>query len=235
MIKTVVRHVLLGHHDDAVQICLLAIPANGFSDLKFEEHGIKLPSSIARSVLKRRAEFFYGRLATSYALAEFGLAQSTIEIGKSRQPLWPSGIIGSITHNERYAAAIALDQRRHRAIGIDLESIIPVGMQDALLSTVISPKELDYLRGLKTSLPLDFLLTLVFSAKESFFKASFPLVGRYFDFDAVALSVLEVGRGTLKLEIREYLCAELVPGDTRLVHYNMIDSTTILTSCEWLT
>lgn len=214
-------------------LSLLAIDVDGYSDSLFDAHGIAMPPTIARSVVKRKAEYLHGRLAARRALARFGLGHVQVGIGEQRQPLWPAGIIGSISHNRRYAAAVALDGREHGAIGIDLESVIPADPRDTLWNTVVSPAERSYLQGLSGPVPLEFLLTVVFSAKESFFKAAFPMVGRFFDFDAIVLTAFDSGRRTLAFEVRDYLCPQLIPGAVRLAHYDIIDPDTICTSCNW--
>jgi 4'-phosphopantetheinyl transferase EntD len=212
---------------------LLPFDVQRFSKARFEAEGILCPPSIAHSVPKRQAEFFHGRMAARYALAHFGQAGATVGTGQSREPLWPEGIIGSISHNQRYAAAIALDARTHGAIGIDLETVIPAQMRDTLLATAVTPGELDYLLRLTSHLPLELLLTIVFSAKESFYKAAFPTVGRIFDFDAVALYSLDLVQRSFSFQVQEHLSAYLAPGTIHPGRYDMIEADIVCTSCNW--
>ncbi len=203
----------------------------------FARHGIVAPPEIVRSVRKRQAEFFHGRLAARRALEPLGLGLelAQIGIGQSRQPLWPAGIIGSITHNGRYAAAVALDGARHvnsAGIGIDIETVVAASMQDVLLATAVSGTELDYLRGLATALDLNTLLSLVFSAKESFFKAAFNMVGRYFDFDAIVLVHMDTQQRLMRFRVEQTLCRELAGGAFHEVHFTLVDAETVLTSCH---
>lgn len=217
----------------AIEVHLLALAPDGFSLQRFAEEGIALPQNIARSVAARRMEYFYGRLAARHALAPLGLAHVQIGTGNMREPLWPDGVRGSISHNRRFAAAAALPAGDGRAVGLDLESVAGAAVRAALIRTAVSPAELAYLASLHAPYSFDCLLTLVFSAKESFFKAAFPEVGRYFDFDAVALRAFDFDAGSMRFDVREPLCAGLGPGASRLIHFVMIDADTVLTCCSW--
>lgn len=217
----------------AIDVHLLALVPDGFSLQRFDEEGIALPENIARSVPARRMEYFYGRLAARNALAPLGLAHVQIGTGTMREPLWPDGVRGSISHNRRFAAAVALPAGDGRAVGLDLETVVGTASRATLISTAVSSAELAYLASLDAPYSFDCLLTLVFSAKESFFKAAFPEVGRYFDFDAVALREFDFGAGSMRFDVREALCAGLGPGASRLIHFVMIDADTVLTCCSW--
>jgi 4'-phosphopantetheinyl transferase EntD len=207
---------------------------DSFTMQAYDSYQIACPPAITRSVMKRQAEFFFGRLAARYALDPFGLGQLEVPSGKFREPLWPPGIIGSISHNQRFAVAVVVDQSKNAGlgVGIDIESIVTPEMEEVLLDTVVSSGELDYLRSLTALLPLNVLLSLVFSAKESFFKASFNTVGRYFDFDAIELSHIDTKRQSIWFFIRKPLSCQLTVGALRQVYYMMIDDVTICTGCN---
>ena len=88
----------------------------GFDDAMFAQAGVGRPASIMKAVVKRRAEFFYGRLRAQAPLAALGFNGVTVGTGAMREPLWPEGVIGSITHSGDLAAAIALPARRYRGV-----------------------------------------------------------------------------------------------------------------------
>ncbi|MBL8507962.1 4'-phosphopantetheinyl transferase family protein [Chitinimonas sp. JJ19] len=201
-----------------------------FDGMAFATHGIDCPPSIAASVRKRQAEFFFGRLAAAHALAAQGVDPAPIPIGPSREPLWPLGVVGSISHNDEYAAAMVLDGRRYGGVGIDIERTVSADMQPALLATAVSAAELRYLETLTSELPLATLLTIVFSAKESLFKGAFRQVGRFFDFDAAHLSCLDVQQGRLTLVLQETLSVYLGAGRACEISFDFIQPDTVFTS-----
>ena len=215
-----------------VPIHVIAYERDDFSFQKFAEHDIFVPAHIRNSVSKRQAEFFYGRLAARHALAPFDLSQVVVPTGAAREPVWPPGIVGSITHNHRYAGAVALRHADQAGIGIDLEQVVDAESKQVLAATVVSASELAFLGTLGAECDFDVLLTLVFSAKESFFKAAYGLVGYYFDFDALTILNVDYQQQVLWFRIEQDLCAALAKGGICRICFTFIDSKTILTSCR---
>lgn len=57
---------------------------------------------IAKSVAKRRNEFITVRYCARQALSVLGIPEVPILKGDKGQPLWPDGIVGSMTHTEGF-------------------------------------------------------------------------------------------------------------------------------------
>ena len=47
---------------------------------------------------KRLSDFATGRYCAMKALEQFGIQDAIIPIGEDRAPIWPEGIVGSISH-----------------------------------------------------------------------------------------------------------------------------------------
>lgn len=212
---------------------LTSFDAARFDLAAFALHGIAMPDRIGTSVRKRQAEYFCGRYAARAALQQLGMSAVDIGTGVGREPLWPGGVAGSITHNVNYAAAVVIPLARATACGIDIETIADGGALDALLALAVSQREQALLAALEPRMPLAALVSLVFSAKESFFKAAYREVGRYFDFDAVEVANVDLEARTLTFTIRQDLSPRLRPGDQRSVHFQWVDTATLLTGCTW--
>lgn len=163
------------------------------------------PLAIERSVRKRQAEYFHGRVMARAALASIGADHVDVGTGPSREPLWPDGFVGSISHTRTRAAAVAALRREVMGLGIDLENIADANACRSLAATVVNEEERAYLQSLADDLPWDIALTAVFSAKESFFKAAFGTVGRYFDFSAAQVIDIPSGRSLVRLRLTEDL------------------------------
>jgi 4'-phosphopantetheinyl transferase EntD len=118
-------------------------------------------------------------------------------------------------------------------IGIDIEQRIGAETRRSVEGTVLNKVEQALLHIPGHALPYDMLLTLAFSAKESFFKGTFATVGTYFDFDAVVLTALDVAGGTLELTLARTLAAPLPDARRFTVRYRFIDADTVLTSFVW--
>lgn len=213
----------------------LAFDALSFSPAMFSAFDIDCPDSVARSVPKRQAEFFFGRLAARRALvrADRALAQAQIPIGEARAPGWPRGMIGSISHTQGLAAAVATAAGPWRGIGIDLERVVDEKAAAALQAMAVDAAELAQLRALAGSQPVNALLTTVFSAKESLFKGAYAAVGRYFDFSAARVVTLDPARGRLQLRLTETLCPQFVQGQECEVGFDQVDAGTVITHFVW--
>ncbi|MCX4094264.1 4'-phosphopantetheinyl transferase Npt [Nocardia sp. alder85J] len=135
---------------------------------------------IAKAVEKRRRDFIGARYCARQALAQLGEPQVAIGKGERGMPLFPQGIVGSLTHTDGYRAAALAHRLRWRSIGIDAE---PHGaLPDGVLDSVSLPPERDWLRGAIPDLGLH-LDRLLFCAKEATYKAWFPLTLRWLGFE----------------------------------------------------
>ena len=226
------------HSGVKARVDLLTFEVGLFETDAFRASGIACPPSIVRSVTKRQAEFFFGRLAAHASLQRLGLPAGTdtraIGIGPSREPLWPPGAVGSITHGHGRAAALALGAHDVRGAGIDLETKVSASARAALLELAIDAQECAVLgQSALAGESFDMALTLAFSAKESLFKGAFGSVGRYFDFAAAKVSGIDMASGRLTLTLQEHLSADFRLGQRCDVHFTFIDPQTVLTCFSW--
>jgi enterobactin synthetase component D len=196
--------------------------------------GITMPVSLNSAVQKRKAEFIAGRVCAHTALAQLGADfchpdgdatddHRTIGIGAHRQPLWPPGFVGSITHTENYASALVARSNEVRAIGIDSEQWISPETLESVSQQILADIErpADHLAMFHS--PIRYL-TLVFSAKESLFKCLFPLTNTYFDFKAAAITPLASGAATggkFRFELLEDLNTEFQAGYSGFGSYSI--------------
>ncbi len=138
---------------------------------------------VAKTVDKRRAEFTTVRTCARIALSELGVPPAPLLSGPQREPLWPAGIVGSITHCDGYRAVAVARATDVASLGIDAEP--HAALPDGILDRVSGPAERERLRGLPPGVHWDRLL---FSAKESVYKTWFPLAGRWLGFEDADLT-----------------------------------------------
>ncbi|HUR04753.1 MAG TPA: 4'-phosphopantetheinyl transferase superfamily protein [Nonomuraea sp.] len=140
---------------------------------------------IKRAVEKRRTEFTTARLCARKAMERLGMEPVPVLSGERGEPLWPLGVIGSITHCAGYrAAALA---RGAGTIGIDAEPNKP--LPEDVMETISLPQEREMLRRLAAGDSTVCWDRLLFSAKESVYKAWFPLAKRWLDFQDARIAV----------------------------------------------
>lgn len=151
--------------------------------------GIILPETLHGAVKKRQAEYVAGRYLAKRCLSALGSTESDVGISQHRAPLWPKGMIGSISHSSNKAICVLSQcDLPEQGIGIDIEQCLTDSTATSIKNTIINEAE----QALITKHDIDFStgLTVVFSAKESLFKALFPQVRAYFDFlDAEVISM----------------------------------------------
>lgn len=156
-----------------------------YQDADFSRTGIMQPKEMALAVNKRKAEYLAGRYLVRWLLQKAGLPDMPVGIAHDRTPCWPVGVTGSISHSNDTAICAISYRQSVSATGIDVETIMPQPTATNLVPLIISEVELRFLLSVNSrpaSMTFPLLLTLVFSAKESLFKALFPLVRIYFDF-----------------------------------------------------
>ena len=198
----------------SLDVWFLCFDAAAFVPADFDREGIVMPESIRRSVAKRQAEFLCGRRVARQALQVLGLdgAGAQVAIGGAREPLWPNGFAGSISHVAGLACAVACRSSRHASLGLDIERVVDEQTCTALIETAFDADELALMRNTVEGRGFNELITVAFSAKECLFKSAFRAVGRYFDFDAARLTAFDGAGGRLVLTIAESLGGGYEPG-----------------------
>lgn len=161
---------------------------------------------------RRRTAFMLGRAAAHEALKMAGLNPVPAVLRGARgEPLWPKNFIGSISHSNGFGVAVVGRSGPARSIGIDLEKISSTRPIE-LRRRVCTAKELLWIEagGEKQ----DERFCLLFSAKESLYKALSPLTYKYLGFRDVEITFAPGGLRFSAVLLRD-AGAEFVAG-TRL-------------------
>lgn len=160
--------------------------------------------ALGQAVELRRREFVTARACARDALGRLGIAPQPIASGSRGEPVWPDGVVGSITHCAGYRACAVASDRDLTTIGVDAEvgEPLPAG----LIGDIALPEErraIERLAGEDPSVSWDRLL---FSIKESIYKAWFPLARSWLGFEDASVDI-DRERGTFSAHL-------LVPGPT---------------------
>ncbi|WP_294534558.1 4'-phosphopantetheinyl transferase superfamily protein [uncultured Rhodoblastus sp.] len=132
----------------------------------------------------RRREFAAGRAAARLALSSLGGPVASLPRGPDRTPVWPPGIVGSISHCEGFCAAVAARDVDVLSLGFDVETTEP--LPDDLHLLAFSPDEWSEIVVRSGQARVDFA-KVGFSAKEAFYKCYYPLEKRFLDFQDVVI------------------------------------------------
>jgi 4'-phosphopantetheinyl transferase EntD len=132
-------------------------------------------------------------------LSEFGIEGFPLKAAQDRQPLWPELLVGSITHTAGFCAAVAARKNQILAVGIDSE--LAASVKEELWRWICTPEETTWLRTLPAAEQAG-AATLIFSAKEAFYKCQYPLVQERLYFHDASVAVGSWGSRRGAFEIR---------------------------------
>lgn len=205
---------------------------SSYRDNLYPALGIPFPDSLNRAVTKRKAEFLAGRYCAYNALIELGHTMSDhkngfVKIGPQGSPIWPNGAMGSISHSRAWACALASADPTIGGMGVDIENIVSNDTLKQSLDLILVRKERPLLD--QGNLDAETVFTLLFSLKESFFKAAYPTVGHYFDFDAISVFHIDVTAQAISFRLNISLHDHLLENTCFHAHYRYLDEHTLAT------
>lgn len=148
---------------------------------------------VARAVDKRRREVTTARWCARRALAGLGVPPAPVPRGERGEPVWPDGVVGSLTHCDGYRAAVVARAEQVLTVGIDAEPDRP--LPDGVLDVVSLPAERARLAELSTADGDRNWDRLLFCCKESVYKAWFPLTREWLGFEEARIDI-DPGAGT---------------------------------------
>ena len=179
--------------------------ARWFSALEVAHKGIRFSirptwpvgtSKIPTGPAKREHEFRVGRRCAARLLIDRGVCQP-VGVNPDRSPDWPDGIVGSISHSDRWTIACVASQDAAQSVGVDTEPVMMPETRALINREIATNAEIDLLQSL--NLKNESALTLIFSAKESFYKCWYPLTQQFLDFHDVAVVAATKSSLTLRL------------------------------------
>lgn len=143
--------------------------------------------ALGQAVEKRRREFVTARACARQALARLDLPAQAIPSGSRGEPIWPEGVVGSITHCSGYRACAVAPAAELLTIGVDAEANEP--LPQGLIGDVALPEERQWIGRLAAAEPGVSWDRLLFSIKESIYKAWFPLAKCWLGFEDASVTI----------------------------------------------
>jgi 4'-phosphopantetheinyl transferase EntD len=132
---------------------------------------------VADSVASRQVDFATGRLLARRLLRELGLPDRAIVSDADRVPIWPAGIVGSISHTDDACLVAVSDDRSLHGVGVDVEVDAPRSQR--FFERITTPAE----RGrIGPGIDGTRLATRIFSIKEAVYKACYPTTREFWGF-----------------------------------------------------
>lgn len=207
---------------EGLALRILRFDPRQYVDADFARHGVTLPSALNRASRARRCEFLAGRRCAHAALESLDYGRPDIPIGHDGAPDWPTDCNGSISHSAYWAAAVVSGGQCTRP-GVDCESIVDDSAFRDMAGLVTTEGELESAERALGDRHL--ALTLLFSAKESAFKALRPEDRAGCDFSSFRIALVGAGSSTFQVsDIRPSRQTCIYRG-----HYMHLDPTTLFT------
>lgn len=169
---------------------------------------------------KRQAEFLGGRLCVARALRAMEVNTEFPLPMKVRLPVWPSDVTGSISHCSCLAVAVTAFQKAYITLGIDVETLINASSAQEIKDLVCNPQELILMNS--SHLPGEQLLTLIFSAKETLFKALWHITRCHADFFSAELISLD--EQAVWLRLTQNWSKQWCAGEKIRIHYTWVEN-----------
>ena len=145
---------------------------------------------IRQAVASRRQQFTAGRQLARRAWKALGRDAEPLLNDARRVPIWPAGLVGTITHTQTWCGAAVAFASEVSGLGADVEASTPLELP--LWERVCRAEEQTFLNAQPE--PLRGLLAkAVFSAKESIYKALYPAVRVFLDFHGMSIALTPAG------------------------------------------
>jgi len=176
---------------------------------------IPLPILSDRAVEKRKNEFYAGRWCAAQAIYQKSRRYLTPMINADRSPLWPAGIVGSISHSQDKAISVVASTDKCAGLGVDIQDEISTGERSDILDLILNTDEAKLCRNLTGQKSFE----VFFSAKESIYKALYPNCLDMFEHKDVEVVSVNEHNFTLEIRLLRDLKASWFKGQVFTVQY----------------
>lgn len=144
---------------------------------------------IGHAIGKRQGEFAAGRLCAKEALARLGIEVFPILKDGKGAPVWPEGVSGSISHAKGCCAAVVARVAEGESLGLDIEEVNR--LTEDIWEYSFVRDEIEWLS--RQGGEAQKWASVIFSAKEAFYKAQYPISRAWLGFQDVVIEIKEQG------------------------------------------
>ncbi|MGC4029179.1 MAG: 4'-phosphopantetheinyl transferase superfamily protein [Steroidobacteraceae bacterium] len=173
---------------------------------------------------KRVLEFAAGRQCAHQALRRLGVLPEPLLSRPDRRPEWPRGIVGSISHCRGFSVAVVARSDALRSLGVDVE--VAGAVEPALWPRILTAAEQEWLEAQPAGAQR-LLASIVFSAKESFYKCQYGVTERFLEFGQAWARVEGLPRGAVSCAL------EVSSGDVTLAGCCLLIEGWVCTAFGW--
>nr|WP_227555522.1 4'-phosphopantetheinyl transferase superfamily protein [Acinetobacter nosocomialis] len=156
------------------------------------------PLKIAQARIERKNEYLCGRVLAQAVLNHHFSLNQPITSMHEHLPIWPSHVLGSISHSQNKLIVGLSNNALY--LGIDIEHWVTSEFAKESAHLILTPSEFDLWKN-KAAEFFDFAryVSLIFSIKESLYKAIYPTAKQYIDFLEASIGDINFENQTLTL------------------------------------
>jgi len=150
--------------------------------------------------ITRKIEFLAGRILLKDVIKKISNDEKTdmeVGFGANGMPLWPKGIVGSVTHTKSHVCVMVGLSKEYLAIGIDLEPLISSEKSQELRPVVLSERECSLYHQYTNIMPFNQFFTRCYSFKEAIYKLLFPQIKTFIDFKEIEVMSINQADNTI--------------------------------------
>ncbi|EXU75156.1 4'-phosphopantetheinyl transferase family protein [Erwinia mallotivora] len=197
-----------GHSD--VILMQASYNLSSFGEGLFSDFAVPPPAHLTQAVRKRRAEYLASRVCVRHALTLMGVNDFILENDADRSPVWPAGIVGSLSHTDSSVRLLVAPSASGKLLGIDCEHVIEEYTAKKMQDMIVSAQELKVLQ--QSRWPYGLALTLAFSLKESLYKALYPQIRQFMDFNAAEITTCDEEAGLMVIRLARHYSTDFPAG-----------------------
>ena len=187
--------------DNSLYLLEAIFDSDLYTDDLFFEYNIIRNDYITKYTLSRKSEFLAGRILANFAISKLNenVIKTPIGYDGNGVPVWPNNVTGSISHTHNKVICAVANLEKYKSIGIDCERIFSDATAVKIIDFICEPSEVYTI--LEKNIPLNIATTMLFSSKESIYKAFYPLKKQYLEFKSARLLFLDEHKMLFNLKI----------------------------------
>jgi 4'-phosphopantetheinyl transferase EntD len=169
----------------------VTVLVEAFGDVAADSYAAEA-GAVRHAELERRREHASVRACARSAMSRLGQRPTPILNDADGVPVWPAGVVGSLTHCRGYRAALVALSTAMVSVGVDAEPHEPLPPE--VDGVVLGPDDRDdLLSGWHAG-------RIAFCAKEAAYKTWFPGTRRWLEFTDVVTHVRSDGTFTARVD-----------------------------------
>jgi enterobactin synthetase component D len=199
------------------QECRALFDPELFQASELENFTHELPPNFETFHKHKKAEFVASRMAIKELFSKLNISDPLPQRITAQSPVWPASYLGSISHTKGVAVVAMASSSNLKGLGLDCERLERCQQVENIWTKISTHEEREFFH--KNRWRDAYWKLILFSAKESLYKAAYPLVQQYFGFEQA--QVIALNPQSQELVLRSDFLTAKIPGTTIHARYDL--------------